>query len=1240
MFAVAPQPVAVFGCRPGVAGGVCFLEDQVVLHAAGAGCLRFHLEQKWHKFIPGPEKSRGVRALAVSPNRRYLAVSETVAEQPVLTVYELSSETARRRRMLSASELPAREAVALAFSPDCRYLAAATAPPEAHLTYWLWEKQRLMAAVRIEAPGSGVCQVSFSPQDNPQVCITGNGFFKLFKYSEGTLKQVNLQKGEPQNYLCHAWLSEKEVICGTDRGKLILFETGELQWETCVEYKKPPRELEEDATTKEYESSSDVFSELASEDNGAQQDSLPQVSAVAAYSKGFACSSSPGVVLLFEKSKEKEVYKESQEIWLPQNLFSIDPEKSGRQDIICICFSPSEETMVINTSKNQLYMFTMLSTDLRKEKAAYFAYLNFPLHSASITGLDICIWKPILATCSLDRSVRIWNYKINTLELYKEFREEAYTVSLHPTGLFCLVGFSDKLRFISLLYEDLHVFKEFAVRKCRECSFSTEGHLFAAVSGNVIQIYSSITFENINNLKGHSGKIYAVKWSADDAKVVSCDTHGAVYEWNLLTGERESECVLESCIYSSIALSSDAKIIFAVGSDQTLKEISESSIQHEMPAFGVVYTAVAVSHSGHIVFVGTSLGTIRVLKYPLPLTRDFNEYRAHAGAVTKMSVTNDDLFLLTASEDGSIFIWKVFDKGGGILKQEKEVEYAEEVLVMRSDIEEKNQAMLDLQTRVKELQIENYYQLRLKDMYCNEKIKELEETFTQEIDSFKTKHQILQADKEKQELQHQFQLSELMNKHAREVQQLESESIQKLLMENEKYQELQVKSHRMQEEYEKQLQNLEESNSRAVKELTEYYEEKLNEKSVLLKEAEEDMKQQLQAHEEIKKQMEEDEDQEILEIKIKYERWLFEERQSNQQLKGDIEVVNKRLNSLQKELMERNWDTEKMRLEQQKLQGIIESLKKDILALKTEIQERADTIQDKEKHIYDLKKENQELGKFKFVLDCRTEEFKKQIESRENDSRTMKEQIREMEGELERFHKESTQLKLNITQLQQKLKATDCEIHRERQKKQNMETLIKRFKTDLHNCVGFIQDSKKMKDGICGLYAKYVQQSDLVETEAADTDLQQEYKRQREYLERNFAALKKKVVKDQEIHQASYRRILQENMSLIKEVNDLRQELKVAHAQVHDLQSTLRLTKKKLAIQDTAPSSELLSSPAVLRLNAEKEREKIIEMQQLEIQYLRGQIQEKGKSLQFNQPLLERNLPKLHLERSDKAQQE
>lgn len=64
------------------------------------------------------------------------------------------------------------------------------------------------------------------------------------------------------------------------------------------------------------------------------------------------------------------------------------------------------------------------------------------------------------------------------MDLCKEFQEEAFSVALHPTGLFVLVGFSDKLRLMNLLISDIRVFKEFTVRGCREVSrrrTSTEG---------------------------------------------------------------------------------------------------------------------------------------------------------------------------------------------------------------------------------------------------------------------------------------------------------------------------------------------------------------------------------------------------------------------------------------------------------------------------------------------------------------------------------------------------------------------------------------------------------------------------------------------------------------------------------------------------------------------------------------------------------------------------------------------
>ncbi len=50
--------------------------------------------------------------------------------------------------------------------------------------------------------------------------------------------------------------------------------------------------------------------------------------------------------------------------------------------------------------------------------------------------------------------------------------------------------------------------------------------------------------------------------------------------------------------------------------------------------------------------------------------------------------------------------------------------------------------MSELRTRVEELKMENDYQLRLKDMNYNEKIKDLSDKFIQEIESLKAKNEV------------------------------------------------------------------------------------------------------------------------------------------------------------------------------------------------------------------------------------------------------------------------------------------------------------------------------------------------------------------------------------------------------------------------------------------------------------------------------------------------------------------
>ena len=55
----------------------------------------------------------------------------------------------------------------------------------------------------------------------------------------------------------------------------------------------------------------------------------------------------------------------------------------------------------------------------------------------------------------------------------------------------------------------------------------------------------------------------------------------------------------------------------------------------------------------------------------------------------QMKITFDDQFLITASEDACIIIWKIFDKDGRVMKIDREIPYAEEILITKSDLEEK-----------------------------------------------------------------------------------------------------------------------------------------------------------------------------------------------------------------------------------------------------------------------------------------------------------------------------------------------------------------------------------------------------------------------------------------------------------------------------------------------------------------------------------------------------------------------
>merc|ERR1719243_53409 len=253
-----------------------------------------------------------------------------------------------------------------------------------------------------------------------------------------------------------------------------------------------------------------------------------------------------------------------------------------------------------------------------------------------------------------------------------------------------------------------------------------------------------------------------------------------------------------------------------------------------------------------------------------------------------------------------------------------------------------------------------------------------------------------------------------------------------------------------------------------------------------------------------------------------------------------------------------------------------------------EIRERDKTIGDKEQRIYDLKKQNQELEKFKFVLDYKIKELKAQIDPKNDNLTSMGMQIQAMEAELDGYMRRNKQLALDISQLQMKQRALQEEIKSQKKRLRDDLALIKRFKLDLSECMECIQEPKQLKEALVNIYWKYVQSG--VKKLDLDTDMQKEYNRQRDYLEKSVDSLKRKLQKDSEVHRIDNMRIMQENVSLIREINDLRREINfLKHEQV-----SLQVSEKR-----AKAGSQLESQRGLLEKELAAQRE---ELRQLQLQ--------------------------------------
>jgi len=1134
----------VFGYKTDFKNNIFALDDGRLIYPAGHNIIILDTDHKASQtIIYGTEGSLGITAMAISPEKKYLAFAEETADFGLIHVCELtkrddkrSKRTLEKKKTFLSLDCSARKFISLSFDPsdEGKYLVALSGEPDWRIIYWNWHSPKPMATLAAHGINRfyhAICQ----PSTQGTILLLGNSTLKVCKYTQGNevlkannITQTKSLKDQAQyssNYINYCWLNDGNLILATDKGELIYVVTHNME----VKYVLP----------------TSPFDEMT-------------IECIIPFSKGFIVGGNKATIYVYEKhevDKKHQYVRVDKKIQVPNN-----PSK-----VIAMALLQKEETLAFGLSNGSL-LHLPFNFDRTSDEPMKFEHVVQNFHTDAVTGLDVCVRKSLVATCSRDKTVKIWNFKELTLENDKLFDETAHSVAFHPSGFQLVVGFADKIRMMNILLDDLVTYKEIPLKGCQEIAFTHGGDRFAVCNGSTIQVYNTYTGDNptTQQYREHTGLIQQVVWHDNDFGFVSAGLDGNIFNWKLEDNINKQHLLSQSMlVINSICVTTDK--VYAACSNQVLYEIEipkaevrerDSLVEYKKAKFpktnqipsGVNLSQIAVSNSNKFFFMATGQndlpGSLRVSNYPF--TNSVHEIFVHSKPIKKMKVSYNDDHLFTIGEDGLLVVYELYDKETQNKREKEgsEAEYAEDFLISKDEYSTLKTKIEKYERKLKEQEITNKikYNTELKER--DEDIKHLQDEIDKQQAHEKELYELLVKQKDEIMSKYSEEQQLLEKNHRATVKKKENEHKEAMRKEEERLNEIQNETKLEKDQFEEYVHFFDNNKLKIIDEKKGTYEQKLQEEKRLRKEIIGEREAMTEVFEGKREFLEKGAEHEIDELRERNE--------------SEIKRITDEMkeNDLKKNTIEKKLKTQSTKIEEikTKLRDVLEqisqikdhndTLRKEKDQQEREIREREDTIKEKKKRIAELTKKTQELEKFKFVLDYKIKELKRDIGPREEEIAKMKEQINNMNAEILHFRRTNKNLSLIVADLNLRQRGMQKEIESQNKLITENDNHIKAFINDLLESHQSVNDYKKLKKTVLKLYNKYVQ-NDNKKLES-NMDIQKEFINQRSYLETCVKTLKDKFETNMQVHHQDNLRIMKENVDLIREINDLKRRKKQA----------------------------------------------------------------------------------------------
>ena len=340
-------------------------------------------------------------------------------------------------------------------------------------------------------------------------------------------------------------------------------------------------------------------------------------------------------------------------------------------------------------------------------------------HRGGILGLSVSRAREIVATISLDRSLRIWNYSTKESMIASYFKECPTSLSLHPSGFYLAVSFNTHIDMYCVLTRSLHLLKSIKkLDNCKSILFSNKGHFLVTNQLSCIKIYDPNTLRplSMHELEDGLVNVAQLALSRDDTKLAVNFSNGHVYCWDLVecqSSPASKPAHIEVLCYKHMVIDNDNDLFVGTNDKKhlVLYKGDCQTLITEFPGGELVVESMVLSKELGVLFVGTSSGSVRM--YPWPMNESNLEYSAmkgegnrvrmklpayyetklHEKSITFLDISEDSRFLFVGMDNGGVMMLEI--KG---LKTEEERNHKDKEHFM--ELKEERRRIKDIGTKL------------------------------------------------------------------------------------------------------------------------------------------------------------------------------------------------------------------------------------------------------------------------------------------------------------------------------------------------------------------------------------------------------------------------------------------------------------------------------------------------------------------------------------------------------------